>query len=200
MSLIEITEQSGVALAEIEQIPISFTSDGKLLVGPTELEPTEKNSFSTSELLIECPYFKDYDALDGNGPQSWLRAFDLSNWCHFLAHEDRLLAGSILIAFDTDGIDMLEGRNDLAVIWDLRVTPEARRRGIGNGLMKVAEDWAHQMGCSELKVETQDINLPACKFYQRNGFLLREANAGAYPDCPKEMQLIWTKPLMTEET
>ena len=51
-------------------------------------------------------------------------------------------------------------------------------------------------GCHQLKVETQDINVPACRFYAANGFELREANRGAYGNLPNEMQLLWYKQLV----
>ena len=90
---------------------------------------------------------------------------------------------------------MLEGRSDLAVLWDIRVAPDARRRGIGAALMAAAERWAEAQGCAELKVETQNINVPACRFYARQGFTLREARRFAYPGLPDEIQLLWYRPI-----
>ncbi len=50
-------------------------------------------------------------------------------------------------------------------------------------------------GCHTLKVETQNINVPACRFYQRMGCTLGTVNRFAYPDLPDEIQLIWFKNL-----
>jgi hypothetical protein len=48
---------------------------------------------------------------------------------------------------------------------------------------------------SELKVETQNINLPARRFYQRQGCVLRAVNHGAYREFPEEIQFLWYKEL-----
>jgi hypothetical protein len=46
-----------------------------------------------------------------------------------------------------------------------------------------------------LKVETQNTNAPACRFYARHGFELRVVNRAAYPTLPDEIQLFWYKDL-----
>lgn len=87
-------------------------------------------------------------------------------------------------------IDMREGRNDLALIWDIRVTPELRGKGIGSVLIRAAEQWARARGCTELKVETQNINVEACEFYEKSGFELRAVDPNAYPGLD-EIQMLW---------
>lgn len=49
--------------------------------------------------------------------------------------------------------------------------------------------------CPQLKVETQNINLAACRFYERQGFLPKSAHTGVYAACPDEIQLLWYKDL-----
>jgi ribosomal protein S18 acetylase RimI-like enzyme len=73
------------------------------------------------------------------------------------------------------------------------VAPEYRGQGIGRALFGAAENWAKGRGCRQLKVETQNINVPACRFYASQGCILREANRLAYPKLPDEIQLIWCK-------
>ena len=94
---------------------------------------------------------------------------------------------------DSPAIDMLEGRDDLAVLWDLRVHPDVRGGGVGRALIQRVEDWAGAKGCRQLKVETQNVNVPACRFYESCGFELRHAEAGAYPELPDEVMLLWYK-------
>ena len=86
---------------------------------------------------------------------------------------------------------MLDGRDDLAVLWDIRVAPEARRRGVGAALFSRALDWSRARGCSELKIETQNVNVGACRFYERCGCELRAIHQSAYATLPDEMQLLW---------
>ena len=91
---------------------------------------------------------------------------------------------------------MLEGRTDLAVLWDIRVQPEFRRHGIGSALFQASEQWALKKNCSQLKVETQNINVPACRFYAREGCILGAIHRFAYKDFPNEVQLLWYKQLI----
>lgn len=90
---------------------------------------------------------------------------------------------------------MLEGRTDLAVLWDIRVVPAARGQGVGSALFRAAESWAAANGCSRLKIETQNINVPACRFYARHGCVLEAAHRGIYPNLPDEIQRLWYKDL-----
>ena len=53
--------------------------------------------------------------------------------------------------------------------------------------------WAAARGCRRLKVETQNINVPACRFYERQGCVLAEVRRDAYPELPGEIQLLWQK-------
>jgi len=59
------------------------------------------------------------------------------------AWNDATRIGGAVIAFDAPGVNMLEGRRDLAVVWDIRVAPQWRRKGVGGMLFRAAEDWAH---------------------------------------------------------
>ena len=99
-----------------------------------------------------------------------------------------------MLAFDTPGVDLLRGRG-VAAIWDIRVEPTRRRTGVGDILFHAAEDWARSRGARTLIVETQNINVPACRFYDRMGCSLAAINRLAYRDLPEEVQLVWSKVL-----
>ena len=100
-----------------------------------------------------------------------------------------------MIAYDTPGVDMLEGRSDLAVLWDIRVFQGARSQGVGTQLFTAAEQWARRRGCRTMKIETQNINVPACRFYAHMGCTLGVINRYAYTHIENEVQLIWYKEL-----
>jgi len=114
--------------------------------------------------------------------------------CIPIAFEVQCIGGAT-VAYDTPGLDMLEGRSDLAVLWDIRVVPAHRRHGVGAELFKAAETWALERQCRQLKVETQNVNVTACRFYARRGCVLRAAHRQVYPRCPAELQLLWYKDL-----
>ena len=143
------------------------------------------------ERRLDNPYRKDYDSLEN--PLDWPRLFDVSNWAIMGAFHGNSRIGGVVVAFDSPGVDMLEGRRDLAVIWDLRVAQDAQRRGVGAGLVSAVEAWARMRHCSELKVETQNTNVVACRFYARQGFRLAQANRNVYRHLPADVQLIWRK-------
>jgi GNAT superfamily N-acetyltransferase len=145
------------------------------------------------ECAVASPYVKDYDGHEGSRPSDWSRCFDMTNWTLHSAWIDSRRVGGIVVAAKTEGLDLLEGREDLAVIWDLRVVPDCRGRGVGSALFAAAEAWAQAQGCKLLKVETQNVNVAACRFYAHQGCTLGGIHRFAYPYLPKEIQLLWYK-------
>lgn len=136
-------------------------------------------------------YIKEYDSPSDN-PSILMDKFDISNWRVASAYVDGVLVGGAIIAYNTEGIHMLEGKKDLAVLWDLRVDEAYRFKGIGSKLVKAAVNWAKENGCNRLKIETQNINSKACRFYASQGAKLSSFNKHAYSDTPDEIQMIWS--------
>ena len=150
---------------------------------------------SLRERPVEAPWRKDYDAIPGNSPSGWAQQFDVSRWGMLVARVRGERVGGAVIAFQSPGVLMLEGRSDLAVLWDLRVAATCRRRGLGATLFRAAEAWASTRDCRQLKVETQNTNVDACRFYARQGCSLGAIDRFAYPGHPNEVQLLWYKDL-----
>jgi GNAT superfamily N-acetyltransferase len=189
---VQLREARWSALPDLARVPISFTVERVLDVRPSD------GDFVLVERALPVPYVKDYDALGGEGPRCWAERFDLARWGLILAWAGPECIGGVTLAFDTPEVDLLEGRKDLAVVWDLRVAPAWRRRRVGAALFGAAETWARARGCRQLKVETQNVNVPACRFYARRGCVLGAIDRFAYPQCPDEIQLLWYKDLATE--
>lgn len=179
-------------LADHATVPSSFVVDRRLdvVVVGGGLE-----GLSLSEVPVEPPWVKDYDAAKGEGPTRWARRFHVANWGLIAAHQDGVRLGGAVVAFNTAGVNLLEGRSDLAVLWDIRVRPDAQRRGVGRSIVHAVEQWARDRGCRTLKVETQNLNVVACRFYRNLGFELGAIDRFAYPELPDEVQLIWYKEL-----
>src|SRR5437867_1077410 len=140
----ELREESMVALVEYAQISIAFQVDGVLLVSG---EKDGLGGFVLAECKLSTPYVKDYDLIDGEQPSRWAERFDTSNWGLISAYSGGRRVGGTVIAFNTPGLEMLEGRRDLAVLWDIRVQPEFRAQGVGSALFRAVEKWAVQRGC-----------------------------------------------------
>jgi GNAT superfamily N-acetyltransferase len=190
---IDIREEPLSGLGEHGDISIAFEADRVL---DLEVRDAGFGGFAFTERRLEVPLRKDYDSIDGEGPASWAEEFDLTNWGLLVARLDGRRIGGAVIAFDTAGVHMLEGRQDLAVIWDIRVSPEARGKGVGARLFAAVESWARARGCTRLKVETQNINVPACRFYARQGCVLGAIHRFAYhPELPDEVMMLWYKDL-----
>ena len=185
---IEIVEQSSDLLREYGAIPISFTVDSRYRVEPID---RGLGGWRLTEERVASPYVKDYDDVGGERPVRWSKRWDLSNWV-FLAAVDRgARIGGAVVARNTPGAHMLEGRTDLAVLWDIRVHPDRRREGVGSDLFRRAVESARARGCRYLKIEAQNINVRACKFYASQGCYLRGVHHGVYEGCPDEVQMLW---------
>lgn len=55
---------------------------------------------------------------------------------------------------------------------DFVVEAQYRGQGAGQALLHRAVEWAQSKGLPGIMLETQDINVPACRFYERFGFIL----------------------------
>jgi len=180
------------ALSEHAAIPIAFMVDQILEV---RLLDGGLGGLSLTQAAVADPYLKDYDVIGGEGPQSWPGRFDVSNWGLVRARRDGVITGGAVIAIKTPGLHMLRGQDDLAVLWDIRVSPRERGTGTGSALFRAAGDWARARGCRRLEIETQNVNVPACRFYRKMGCTLGAVDRFAYPGQPAEVQLLWQKTL-----
>jgi GNAT superfamily N-acetyltransferase len=187
---VSIRDESISALEEHARISIAFEVRSVLEV---ELREGGLGGLVLVERALAAPWRKDYGADDD--PTSWPKQFDAARWGLLSAWAGATRVGGVVIAFDTPGVNMLQERRDLAVLWDVRIEPSHRRRGAGALLFHAAEDWARSRGCVRLDVETQNVNVPACRFYARMGCELREIDRFAYPDLPDEVRLLWSKRL-----
>ena len=190
---VEIVEQTPAELEEYARIATAYEVSRVLDVLPTA---NGLGGLALVERDLSDPYLKDYDAIaGGEGPLTWSRRFDLSNWCLFMALVGDRRVGGATVIFNAPEVDMLEGRSDLALIWDIRVAPEARRLGVGSELFRAAVEWSKARSARLLKVETQNTNVPACRFYARQGCFLGAIDRFAYRDLSHEVQLLWYKDL-----
>ena len=185
---IDVREESLTALlVEHAKIPIAF-----IVASVLDSSPRDDGTFDLAERAIPS-YVKDYDAVEP--PAQWLHRFDVTTWGLLSAYHDGERVGGAVIACDPRGITLLEGRVDVALLWDLRVRPDARRQGVGRALFHAAERWARARHCTEMKIETQNVNVAACRFYEQHGCALRRVTRGAYAAFPDEIQLLWYKTL-----
>lgn len=145
---------------------------------------------------VGTPWEKNYDAVPGNDPASWSSRFDVRLWIYLAAYLGELRVGGAIVVAEPLAAAQIDGRPGSAILWDLRVAPASRRWGIGRRLLAAAEDAARLTGCRVLDVETQNINVAACRLYCANGYALADVIPNIYSDAPHETMLLWSKPLV----
>jgi ribosomal protein S18 acetylase RimI-like enzyme len=143
------------------------------------------------QVPVATPYSKYWP---DEGPAVWARMHDLTKWGIFIATADHHPAGGAAVASPAPGIVVTEGHKDTAGLFDIRVEPAQRRRGVGTALLRACADWARARGFRFLAIETQNTNVPACRFYAKSGCELVEIRRFGYADCAEvseEAMLIW---------
>jgi len=186
MSPIEIRKCNLNELQMYSKIPIAFQVESIY-----QIKANGTRGIELYEEKVKNPYIKDYDAVKGEGPTRWLKRFDMSNWGIFRAFEDETAVGGAIVA---PGIYLGDLDKRFSQLFDIRVHPEKRRYGIGTLLLSAVTDYVQQQSCKYLKIETQNTNVPACKFYMKRGCDLGSIERYAYigyPENEQEVRLVW---------
>lgn len=186
--IVDIREVGAEAIGEYARVPIAFEVRQ---VFECIDDASARRGMTLVPRRLEHSYVKDCDAIATEHPTQWPNRFTGSSWALLFAYADGVhVGGAAVVRQRPDG----EYSNRVS-LWDIRVAEPFRRTGVGTALFRRAEAWALERGCRVLEVETQNINIPACRFYQRRGCFLHAANRCAYAEFPDEIQLIWRKSL-----
>lgn len=174
MAEIIIHELADHNQADLNRCDNTFTVDAELCLA------AEDGRISYTVRSVP-PYEKRYGS-ETNDYTAYLGQPDHAAW---LAYVDGQLAGQILAH---------ENWNRFAIIWDIAVEPSFRRQGVGRRLIENALRWARGRGLPGVMLETQNINVAACRLYARCGFVLGGFDAylyrGVAPDT-REIALFW---------
>lgn len=106
------------------------------------------------------PYIKDLSVYEK--ATEYAANFDISNWRFYMAFDEDKPIGAMTIAGKTPNLNMLCGRDDVCILWDIRVTDEYKHRGIGQKLLNMGIDRAKADGYRQMIIECQNNNVPAC--------------------------------------
>ena len=191
MPLTDVARIAPSRLAEYASVPIAFRVTHRLVLPPLG---HDGRVLLHAEPVRE-PYLKNYDALPGMSPTAWPSRFDIRDWGLLLASRHGNAVGGAAIVPSPAVVSGTSASENAATLWDLRVAPEHRRQGVGELLFRAAEQWAMRHGFRTLAVETQDVNVPACRFYERMGCRLLRYETGVYVDAPGEARLDWERRL-----
>jgi GNAT superfamily N-acetyltransferase len=188
---VEIASLPPSELAAYAAVPISFLVTHRVAIDPSDA----RLHHELGVVPAPEPFEKNYDALPGMSPPDWPSRYRLDDWGILVARRRGVIVGGAAVAPAMD-VEMDEkGSGDMAVLWDLRVAPDARRQGIGSALFRRAERWAARGDYTVLLAETQDVNVAACRLYEAMGCTLISCEPGAYSEIPGETRLIWRRDL-----
>ena len=97
------------------------------------------------------------------------------------------LAGRIGGAIVARGVPGYDLPPETAILLDIRVHPSHRGHGFGAALLDSALAWAG----GELVIETQDVNVAACRFYKKMGGRPWRVEPDGYGPEIDEAKIIW---------
>jgi ribosomal protein S18 acetylase RimI-like enzyme len=126
--------------------------------------------------------------------------FDTAEWKRRATRAATSDDGAMFLAFDDNdccGIIGCFGSEDQpgeACIVSMWVAPEYRRRGIGNALMRKAEEWARKQKFKQLSLDVTEGNQAAITLYEHCGFYLT-GEFDRYPNHPALRELFMLKRL-----
>lgn len=147
--------------------------------------------FIFEEIQVE-PYIKDLGIYDH--AVEYENDFDITNWRFYMAFDGDVPVGAMTVAGRTEGLNMLSGRTDACVLWDIRVADAYKRKGIGQELFDMGIRGAKKERYHQMIIECQNNNVPACRFYQKQGAVLSKVDMYAYyldPEVKDEIQFVW---------
>lgn len=147
--------------------------------------------FMLKEVQVE-PYIKDLSVYERAA--EYEERFDISNWRFYMASDGDIPVGAMTVAGKTKKLNMLYGREDACVLWDIRIADAYKRNGIGQKLLDMGVSDAKKDGYRQMIIECQNNNVPACRFYRKQGAVLSKIDMYAYylePEIRDEIQFIW---------
>ncbi|MGM0789796.1 MAG: streptothricin N-acetyltransferase SatA [Bacillota bacterium] len=157
-----------------------FNKPNECFVVSGRIIPTfENNVWKYTEEIFSEPYFKIYE--DDEIDISYIE--EQGKIVYFYYDENDCI-GRIKIRSNWNGFALIE---------DIAVATNYRKKGVGTALLNKAIEWAKENNFSGLVLETQDINVSACHFYAKNHFVIGAVDTMLYSNFPtaNEIAIFW---------
>ena len=171
---ITIRELDHDNLQDVNKCDGTFTVHSKLVLHAAD------GVISYSVVSIE-PYQKRY-------------IFEEKDYPSYIGNPDKTVYFAYIEGQLAGQIDVSKHWKAYAWIGDFFVDLEFRRHGIGHAMMEKAVDWAKARNLPGIMLETQDVNVQACRFYENFGFRLYGFDTYLYKGwnpATNEIALFW---------
>lgn len=119
---------------------------------------------------------------------------DQLQWEEYIGSKEKV----VFLAFHAEEcigqIRLVKDWNRFAYIENIAVCKSFRKSGIGRLLLEAAERWAQDKSLIGLSLEAQNDNVIACRFYEKEGFMLGGADTLKQHANPNiDITLYWYK-------
>jgi streptothricin acetyltransferase len=158
-----------------------------------QVDRFNRNSIVNSHLILHIQDNKISYSILPVEPYEKILTVDVEDYTTFINNPQK-----VIFFADVDGkpagqIKLIPWWNKFAYVEELIVDTEFRGKGVGRALMTHAIEWAKGRHFPGLTLETQDNNVPACRFYEKCGFVLGGFDLYAYKnlDNASEIALYW---------
>ncbi|MFW9914028.1 MAG: GNAT family N-acetyltransferase [Candidatus Thorarchaeota archaeon] len=174
-------------LLNIEQISSENLNDFYRIDNSFKVSSVIELSMVQGEIQYEVKevaesWEKKYDEIRDFDPAS---VIDSETAVIFLAYIEDEIAGKIVLK---------KHWNNFAHIEDIAVDRSFRRQGIGKQLLHRAIRWAREKNFPGISLETQDVNVGACRLYESCGFHIGGFDKSLYKAIDKskdEVAIYW---------
>ena len=158
-----------------------------------QVDQFNRNSIVNSHLVLHIQDNKIAYSIIPVEPYEKILDVDPEDYTTFIHNPEK-----VIFFADVDGkpagkIKLVLWWNKFAYVEELVVSTKFRGKGVGRALMNRAIEWAKYQNFPGITLETQDNNVPACKFYEKCGFVLGGFDLYAYRNLSNasEIALYW---------
>lgn len=158
-----------------------------------QVDTFKRNSIVNEHLVLHVDNKKITYSIVPVEPYEKILDVDPEDYTTFIDNPQK-----VIFFADVDGkpagqIKLVPWWNKFGYVEELVVNPEFRGKGVGHALMARAIEWAKGQNLPGLTLETQDNNVPACKFYEKCGFVLGGFDLFAFRNLANasEIALYW---------
>jgi streptothricin acetyltransferase len=158
-----------------------------------QVDRFERNSWVDSHLILRVEDNQISYTIVPVEPYKKILSVDAEDYTTFIDNPQKVIFFADVDGVPAGQIKMIPWWNKFAYVEELVVDTEFRGRGVGRALMDRAIAWARERNFPGVTLETQDNNVPACKFYEKCGFVLGGFDLHAYRnfDNSFEIALYW---------